>query len=808
MLYNYFKIAIRNLWRNKVYTFINIFGFALGLAVCLLIFLYVGDELSYDRFHQNAHRIYRINSTIKFGAKEDRLAVAPDPMGPAAIKEIPEIQQMVRLREQGTRLVRKNDQNIKESRIIFADASLFEVFSFPMIAGNPKTALKNPKSVVITESIAKKYFNSIQVLGKTILINNRNSYKITGIIKDIPKNSHIQMDFFFPMVELDESREGNWLAHNFLTYLLLHPKAKKAEVEKKLKTFIYKYSYLQGKEVLGVKNVDDFEKAGNYLLYQLMPITAIHLYSDLNAELSANSSIQYVYIFTAVALLILLIACTNFMNLATAKSSNRAKEVGLRKVLGSHQSNLIIQFLSESMLLTVLSGLLSIAICELTLPYFNQLANKQLNLSDFSLITFVPLFLGFILLVGFLAGMYPAFYLSSFNPVVVLKGKFSKTAKGRHIRQGLVVLQFCISTILIICTLVIYQQLSYIQNKKLGFNKEQVLLLQDTHILGNQIQTFKQKILQIPEIQNASVSGYLPVPSARNDMPFFPEGQIEQEKAISMQHWRVDEDYIPTFGMEIVKGRNFSKEFATDSNTILLNESAAKLFGYANPIGKKITTFEDMNTGKTKEYKIIGIVRNFHFASLRENVGPLCLSLDKSTWAMNFRLKTNQIATTIQKIESVWKQVAPGEPFSFTFLDDSFNAMYRTEQQVGKVFISFAFLAIFLACLGLFGLAAYTTEQRTKEIGIRKVLGASVWNIIFLLSFNFIRLVLIGFAIATPIAWYVMNVWLQDFAYKAQISGWIFLGSGLMAFLIAFLTIAYQAIKASLSNPVDALRYE
>jgi putative ABC transport system permease protein len=808
MLYNYFKIATRNLWRNKVYSFINIFGFALGLGVCLLIFLYVGDELSYDRFHQNVNQIYRVNSVIKFGAKEDKYAVAPDPYGPTAVKEIPEVRQMVRFRELGTSLVRKGDQNIKENRVIFTDASLFEVFTFPMIAGNPKTALKSPKSVVITESIAKKYFNKTDVLGKTLLVNNSTSYKITGVIKDLPKNSHIQMDFFFPMEELQESREGNWLSHNFQTYLLLHPKAEKRAVEKKLKTFIYKYTYPQAKEVLGVKSADDFEKAGNYVQYQLMPLKDIHLHSALTGELSPNSSIQYIYTFTAIALLILLIACTNFMNLSTAKSANRAKEVGLRKVLGSHKSSLIKQFLSESILLTLLSGMLAIVICELALPYFNQLSNKQLQLKDLSLTFFLPLFFGFILLVGFLAGIYPAFYLSSFNPVVVLKGKFSKTTKGKYIRQGLVVLQFCISTILIICTLIIYQQLSFIQNKKLGFNKEQVMLLQDTHVLENQAPTFKQKILQLPEVKSASISGYLPVPSARNDMPFFPEGQIQQEKAISMQFWRVDEDYLPTFGMEIVKGRNFSKDFATDSNAVILNETAVKFFGYENPIGKKIRTFEDMKTGKMTEFKVIGVVRNFHFASMRENISPLCLSLGNSYWGMNFRLSTNNITTTIQKIESEWKAMAPGQAFNFVFLDDSFDAMYRTEQQVGQVFISFAFLAILLACLGLFGLAAYTTEQRTKEIGIRKVLGASVLNIIFLLSSNFIRLVLIGFVIAVPIAWYAMNTWLQDFAYKVEIGWWIFLASGASAFLIAFITIAYQAIKASFTNPIDTLRYE
>jgi putative ABC transport system permease protein len=560
--------------------------------------------------------------------------------------------------------------------------------------------------------------------------------------------------------------------------------------------------------MLGIKDIAEFEKSGNYVRYTLMPLTKIHLHSDRTDELSPNGSIQYVYIFSAVALLILLIACTNFMNLSTAKSIHRAKEVGVRKVLGSVRKQLIGQFLVESIVLTLVSLLLAVVVAEITLPYFNQLANKSLSLDLFGNFYVISVLLGMALVVGILAGSYPAFYLSAFNPVVVLKGKIKVGTKGKYLRSALVVLQFGISIVLITCTLVIYRQLSFIQNKKVGFNKSQVLIINDTYTLGKQAQTFKQTVARLPEVERGTVSGNLPVPSGRNNMSYFPEGTLEQDKAISMQCWQIDEDYIQTLGMEIIQGRNFSKQFKTDSSAVIINESTAKLLGFENPIGKKIMRMDNDRDGGGTFFKIIGVVRNFHYESLRQNVQALCMHLAENNTMVSFKLTATTVATALPKIEALWKQFSPNQPFNYTFLDDSFESMYRNEQRIGQIFITFAGLAIFLAGLGLFGLVAFTTEQRTKEIGIRKVLGATVLNIIALISQDFLRLVLIAFLIASPVAYYLMRQWLQEFAYRVELHWLTFVIVGLLTGLIALLTMIYQAVKASLTNPVNVLRNE
>ncbi|MCU0444309.1 MAG: ABC transporter permease [Microscillaceae bacterium] len=808
MLKNYLKIAFRNLWRNKTFSIINISGLAIGLATCMLIGLYIWDELSFDRFNEKHSRIYRINSDIKFGGKEIMLAVAPDPMGHTMTKEYPEVEKAVRLRNNGSFLVKKDEQNIKESKIIYADNEIFEIFSFKMLSGDARTALKAPKTVVISESIARKYFNQIDVVGKTLTLDRTELFKITGVMADMPQNSHFRYDFLLSMTTIEESKQGNWLSHNFNTYLLLKPQADAKKLEAKFAHLLKKYTFPQAFQVLQIKSVEDFEKNGNYVRYSLMPLTKIHLYSDREAELSANSSIQYVYIFSAVALLILLIACTNFMNLSTAKSANRAKEVGVRKVLGSHKAHLIAQFLSESVLLTMIALLIGVALTELFLPYFNQLANKALSLHNGNWLTVLPILCLCALSVGLLAGVYPAFYLSAFNPVNVLKGKLSAGFKTQGLRSVLVVLQFSISIVLIISTIVIYRQLNYIQNKKLGFNKDQVLIVNDAYGLGSHTKTFKDNVLKMTEVKSATFSYFLPVPSARNEMSFFPEGQMQQNKAVSMQHWQTDHDYVKTMGLEIIKGRDFSRSFATDSSGVLINETAAKVFGFTDPVGKKIMKLDDIQRGTTVSYKIIGVVKNFHFESLRQNIGAWSMVLGKSQGAISFRLKTKQLHELLPKIEAEWKKLANGQPFVYQFMDEQFDSVYRTERRVGQIFISFAGLAIFLACLGLFGLAAYATEQRTKEIGIRKVMGASILNIIALVSRDFLRLVIIAFVIATPIAYYFMSQWLQDFAYRIDMGWWIFAIAGFAAFLIALLTIGYQTIRAALKNPVDSLRYE
>ena len=808
MFRSYLKIALRNLRKNKAFSAINILGLAIGIGTCLLITLYVMDEISYDRYNEKADRIYRVNASINFGGTLQNLAVAPDPLAPTMVKEYPQVENAVRFRNYGSAVIRKGEQNIKEERIIAADATLFDVFTLPMIDGNPKTALAEPNTVVITEPIARKYFGTTRATGKVLRFDNSTDYKVTGVIQKIPATSHFHFDFFISMSGFDESKQNNWVSFNFNTYLLLREGAGPGFLEKAFEQLKDKYLYPQAQEIMSITR-ESFEKSGSYINFSLTPLRDIHLRSDLTAELGANSSIQFVYIFSAVALLILVIACVNFMNLSTARSANRAKEVGVRKVLGTHRSHLVNQFLTESVVMSLIAFLLGYIIALLMLPLFNQLAGKELSLSVMQHPVLLPVLFGCSVVVGLLAGSYPAFYLSSFQPIKVLKGTTGSGFRSSRFRSTLVVFQFSISIALIIGTIVIYRQLNYIQNKKLGFNKEQVLVVKDTYVLGQQTEVFRNEALRLPHIVSASVSGYLPVPSSRSEDIFFPEGEMDPEKSISMQNWMVDVEYINTMGMEMAKGRNFSKGLQTDSTAVIINEAAAGVMGLQDPVGKKLGLLADVNDKNSmRYYTIIGVVKNFNYESLRNNIEALCMRLGRSTGSMSFRMKTGDVMGVLQSMERLWKKMVPGEAFTYSFLDEDFNAVYRTEQRMGRIFISFAVLAIFIACLGLFGLVTYAAEQRTREIGIRKVLGASVGSIAGMLSKDFLKLVLIAALIVFPVSWWAMQRWLQDFAYRISISWWIFVFAAAVALLIALLTISFQAIKAALANPVESLRTE
>ena len=807
MLKSYLLIALRNLRKHKFYAFLNVAGLALGVTCCLLITLYVLDELSYDRFHAKADRIYRLNADVKFGGQEQRMAVTSDPMGFTLVKDYPQVEQAVRFRNQGGSLVQKGDQRFKEERVIFVDSTLFDVFTLPMIAGDPRKALAQPNSVVITETTARKYFGTANALGKVLRFDSRNDYQVTAVIRDLPANSHFRFDFFLSMQNLAESKQGNWVSHNFNTYVVLRKDADPRQLEARFPEVIRKYVGPVVKQLLNINSIDEFERTGNFIRYSLLPLTDIHLRSDREGELSANGNIQYVYIFSAIAGFILLIAGINFMNLATARSASRAKEVGVRKVLGSPQSSLIGQFLTESVLLSVIAFGLATGCAYGLLPYFNQLAVKEMTMPFLTDPWLIPALLVGALLVGLLAGSYPAFFLSAFRPIRVLKGDVSRGSGSGRLRSGLVVFQFTASIILIVGTVVVYNQLDYIRNKKLGFNKEQVLIVEDAYALGN-AESFKNEVLRLPGIVGGTVTGYLPIPSWRSDNPFFPEGVIQPEKAVSMQYWGVDHDYVKTLGMEITQGRDFSRQLLTDSSAVILNEAAAKLFGYREPVGKRVSTFRNINTKEIQTFTVIGVVKDFHFESLRQNIGALCLVLGRNNGSVAFRLKAEDAAPTLAAVEGQWKKMAAGQPFSYEFLDEEFDAMYRTEQRVGKIAVSFSGLAIVIACLGLFGLAAFTAEQRTKEIGIRKVLGATITSIVAMLSKDFLRLVLIANGLAWPLAWWAMNRWLQDFAYRVDIGGSVFAVAGAVALLIALLTVSFTAVKAALANPVKSLRNE
>ena len=809
MIKNYFTIAWRNLLKNKIYSFINITGLAIGLASFLLIALYILDELSFDRYNEKADRIYRINSDIRLGGGDLHLPVTSDMMGQLLIKDYPSIEQYTRIyNSSGSKLIKKDNVFINEYNVAHVDSTFFDVFSLPAISGNTRTALNEPNTVVISESTARKYFGKTEVIGKTIETQDEKNplYKITAVIRDIPSNSHFHFDFLFSMKNANYEW-GEITSHNFHTYLLLKKGADYKQLEKNFDQYIDKYVLPSVRQFIKINSMDEFKKAGNRLEYSLIPLTKIHLYSNRSFELSPSGNIQYAYIFGAVALFILLIACINFMNLTTARSSNRAKEVGIRKVLGTERRFLIFQFLTESTLMAVLSLILALLVAYLVLPLFNEVASKSMAFGSLFSSRILPLIVILPILVGLLAGSYPAFFLSAFRPIEVLKGKLKLGSNSTGLRSVLVIFQFATSIILIVGTLVIYKQLNYIQSKDLGYNKEQVLTIQNTYVLGDQAKAFKNSILQMNGVQSGTLSSYLPVTnSSRTDNTYFKDATLDIKNGLDMQSWQVDYDYFKTLGMHIIKGRRFSPDFGGDSTAVVINETTARLLGYDDPVGKKIYQNGDQN--KLVTYTIIGEVKNFNFESLKQGIGPLSFFLGRRSAMASFKVNTTDIKGLIGKIETLWKQMSPSMPFNYTFLDESFHEMYASEQRVGKIAMIFSTLAILIACLGLFGLATFIAEQRTREIGIRKVLGASVQGIVRLLSKDFLKLVAISFVLAAPLSWWVMNQWLNDFAYRIQLEWWIIGLAGFFALLIALGTVSFQAIKSAIANPVRSLKTE
>jgi putative ABC transport system permease protein len=809
MFYNYLKIAWRNLLKNKTFSLINIIGLASGLACFILITLYITDELSYDLQHEKADRIYRINSDIRFGGTDLNMAVSADPMGATLKKDYPQVEQFARIyASEGSKLFKKDNVYITEDRVVYADSTLFDVFTFPAVAGNTKTALNEPNTVVVTESTAKKYFGSVDAaMGKTMECNDERNrlYKITAVIKDIPKKSHFIYDMFLSMdnVQYDFN---TFLSHNFHTYIVLKAGTDYKAFEKNFVQVIDKYILPEAKQFMQIESMNDFEKTGNRLSYSLIPLTDIHLRSERNVELGVNGSMQYVYIFGAVALFILLIACINFMNLSTARSASRAKEVGIRKVLGTEKKSLIRQFLAESTLTSFIALLLAVAFTWLALNWFNDLAGKEFRMTDLLKPGFLLFLLAMPIVVGLLAGSYPAFFLSSFKPIAVLKGKMNTGFSKSNLRSTLVVFQFFTTILLITGTIVIYKQLSYIQSTKIGFNKEQVLVVDNPSMNRSTAESFRAEVAKLSSVKASSFAGFLPVSnSSRNDNTWSTEAVMNEKSGFNMQNWRIDYDYIPTLGMEVIKGRNFSPQYGGDSTALLINEATAALIGGGDPIGRKLYT----NNGQNPTvYTVIGVVKNFNYESLRKNVGPLCFRLGNNKWTTAFRVETKDMKNLLAQVESKFKAMAPDMPFSYSFLDESFDGMYRAEQRIGKVAFSFSFLAILIACLGLFGLATYMAEQRTKEIGIRKVLGASVSGIVQMLSKDFVKLVLIACVFAIPLAWWGTSQWLQNFAYRVSIGWWVFGAAAVIALIIAVLTVSSQAVKAALSNPVKSLRTE
>jgi putative ABC transport system permease protein len=803
MIRNYFKIAFRNLWRNKGFSAINIFGLAIGIGTCLIMLLFVQHELSYDRFNTKADRIVRVvfNGHVK-GEKMKEANVFP-PVAQTLKNDYPEVQEATRLCFGGAPLVTYQEKTFQEYAFAYADANFFQVFTLPLIQGNAATALAEPNTVIITKALAEKYFGQDDPIGKILNFKTWNTaYKVTGVINKVPDNSHFHFDMFASMASLPDAKSDSWMTSNYFTYLVLPNGYDYRKLEAKLPQAVDKYMGPQLKQAMGI-SMAEFRAGGNNVGIYLQPLTDIHLHSDFTNDLEPAGDIRYVYIYSAIALFMLLIACINFMNLSTASASKRAREVGIRKVMGSLKGQIMSQFLLESILITAFALLVAVAFVALALPLFNHLSGKNLQLISNTWLIPGLLLLG--LLTGVLAGSYPAFFLSSFKPVAVLKGNMNAGKKSIGLRSSLVVFQFFISITLIVGTVVVYNQLSYIQNKKLGYNKDQVLLVPETWLLGQKEKVLRQQLERDPRIVSVSSSNYLPAgPSYGNNFFVYEKDITAQIKAL---RYEVDNNYIPTLGMEMKEGRNFSSQFPTDSNAIILNETAVRLLGWKDNALDKILLHKD-NQAITSTYHVIGVVKDFHFKSLHERISPLVMTQQDGGGTLIIKTKTTGIAGVISSIKNQWEQFGTGTTFKYAFLDENFNNTYHAEQTTGMILGIFAGLTIFVACLGLFGLATFTARQRNKEIGIRKVLGASVTNIVALLSTHFLKLVGIAFVIAAPIAWYLMNQWLQGFAYRITITWWVFALAGVMAVCITLLTVSFQAIKAAITNPVKTLKTE
>jgi putative ABC transport system permease protein len=813
MIRNYFKIAIRQLRKQKMYAAIKIGGFAFSIAACLLIALYIRNELSYDSAFPAANRIYRLIGVYNDNGKIEKGASWPGPMGKALKANFPEIELSGRMMPNslighaGNDELRRADQvqNTYEKGFTYADQQTLDILKLQMIYGNRETALKEPYTMVISKSKADKYFPGQNPVGQVMYLDNDKAhpYRVGGVMADIPESSHLHpYNFLLTLtgIEFWKGEQNNWDDVNYPDYVLVRPGTDVARLEKKISKVILNNYYLPTMLKDGTK---DAEKLISKFKIVLQPVTDINLYSyDIQDGLS-HGDIRFIWLFAAVAGFILLIACINFVNLATAKSANRAKEVGLRKVVGSQRSSLIKQFLTESMLYSCLSFVIGLLLAWLVLPYFNTLASKSLTM-PWGQWWLLPVILVSAFIIGIIAGLYPAFYLSSFKPAQVLKGALSTGSKGSVLRNSLVVFQFTASIMLIIGTMVIHNQMHYILNQKVGFDKDQVVIVQGTNTLGDKnVKSFKNELSKLASVKSVSISDYLPIADTkRNGETYFIDGRTRLDAGVSGEYWQIDDTYLKTLGMKLVEGRNYSYDMSDDTagKTIIINQTLAKRLNLKNPIGAKITN------GAT--FTVIGVVQDFNFESMHQQIDPLALHFGLSPSLVSVKISGTDIKNTLQSITATWKQFAPDQPIRYTFMDESFANMYADVTRMGNIFTTFAILAIIIACLGLFALSAFMAEQRSKEIGIRKVLGASVSGITTLLSFDFVKLVALAILIASPIAWWVMNKWLDGFAYHPPVQWWIFATAGLAAMLIALITVSFQSIKAALMNPVQSLKSE
>ncbi len=808
MFRNFTKITWRNILKYKMYSAIKIGGFSLSIAICLLITLFVRDELSVDQHYENGELLYRVIYKSDDPADSWKGTSFPAPISAVLKENFPDIEQCGRLIafdgwfKAGGNLFRPADQatNVFEERFAYADQEFIEMLQIPMVYGKRAQALSEPGSILISRRKAEKYFPNQNPVGKIVILNDNKSepYVVGGVMENL-KNTHIEgIDFLITLSGLEfwNGEQTSWCCWNYSPYIKVRPGTDPDALEEKLLSvrdnYIIDYSQKQGHQ--------GSDKARKYHSLVLQPVGDIHLRSKDISDFLEVSDIQIVWFFAAIAAFILLLACVNFINLSTAKSANRAKEVGLRKVVGSHRGNLIQQFLTESVIFSAISVLLGVLLAMMAMPFFNAVAGKDL-VFPITAWWFIPTLVLFALVIGLLSGLYPSFYLSSFRPISVLKGRLASGSKNSFLRSGLVVFQFTTSTVLIVGAFVVHQQMQFILNKKLGFNKEQVIMLHGTNTLGEKLPLLKEELLGLSKVKHVALSSYLPVKGTkRNGNMFWKDGRDKIDVGIGAQIWRVDPDYIDVMGMKLVEGRNFSNDIASDSAAIVINQTMAKQLGLKNPVGERI-----MNSDR---WVVVGVVEDFHFETLKGKIEGLAMVRSGYGTILSVKVNTGDMAHTLSSITGVWDRFKPNQPIRYTFLDESYARMYADVRRTGDLFSAFAIFGIVVACLGLFGLSAFMVEQRGREISIRKVLGASVRIILKLLTLNFLRLVVVSLVLAVPIGWYIMDFWLRDFEYQIPLTWNVFAIAGFLVVLIATLTVGFESVKAALMNPANKLRSE
>ncbi|MFO7939207.1 MAG: ABC transporter permease [Bacteroidales bacterium] len=800
----FFALFFRITMRNRAFVLLNTLALAVGMAVFILIMLWVKNEFLYDKYNENYDRIVRVKVDYNLMGERDGAVASPATLARVLLEDFPEVEHVVRFRDYATEKITYDNKTYTDVDVIHADSSVFDIFSIELTRGNPEVALTRPNTITISESTARRFFGNTDPVGQLLLLNNERTYEVTGVYADIPDQSHFHFDCIASVYGFSEERENIWISFNFLTYVLLAEDADHAVFERKLDMLVDQYLAEQFEQWLG-STWEEIKEQGTWFKFSIQPLTDIHLHSNYAGDFEVNGDIRYVVIFVVTAIFILLLACINFINLSTAKALGRSHEIGVKKVFGARFHRLVLNHLGESFILVFLAHIVAMMMVELSLPLFNMLAGQQLAIDYSSPDTYLGI-LAIVVVTTLLAGSYPAFFLSSRSAHAALKRMPAMGTRKSRLRDFMVIGQFVISIVLLSCTLLLNKQLQYIQNKDLGFDKNQLLTIWNTDLSMQQMHTFREEVLKNPQVEQATITSFLPIPSGRDNRVLFKDG-IKTTNLTSYNLMYIDDTYLETLGIDIVEGRGFSSDFAADSLAIVINRTAARAFGWEDPTGKVVGV--PFGIDQIQEYKVIGVIEDFHYESVHNAIKPLVCFLQPTAGAITCRLKTTvPTQEVLTSLRSSWSNVNPGQPFQYTFFQNRLARLYDSEVKLSRILAVFTILAFFISCLGLIGLAIFTTEQRKKEIGVRKVVGASGFQVGRLLSFDLTRLVLIAFVIAAPTAYFAMTNWFESFAYATNVSLWVFVIAGLLSYLAGLLAIVYQASIAAAANPVDTLRDE